>query len=234
MQEEFVGVTGHLYDDLIARNQHILIAGMTGAGKSVMLNGMINSVLYESAAEHQLLLVDLKRVEFSKYKDTKHCITFAKTVDEVYGVLSYLQEVIDKRFEIMEMQKIDNWNGLIIHLFIDEMAELVLRDRSFSLQLQSICQIGRAAGVQVICATQCPLAKVIPTEIKVNFPIVVGLHTQSAQHSRNIIETPGCEKLPMYGEALIRYPTIGIKRVKVPKIDDEWLYKVIMEDRRAV
>ena len=229
---EFVGVTGPLYDDLITRNQHILIAGMTGSGKSVMLNGMVNSILYKDTAKHQMLLVDLKRVEFAKYKDSMHCIAFAKTVDEVFGALSYMQELIANRFEIMEQRHIDIWDGPIVHLVIDEMAELMLRGKEFAVQLQSICQLGRAAGIQVICATQCPLASVIPTSIKVNFPIVVGLHTQTAQHSRNILEMSGCEMLPMFGEALIRYPTTGIKRVQVPKISDEWLQKIIDVDRR--
>lgn len=230
---EFVGVTADLYDDLIDRGQHILIAGMTGSGKSVMLNGMINSVLYKSPTKHQIILIDLKRVEFSKYKDTMHCITFAKTIPEIWRTLTSLSDLIENRFEKMEQEGKVEWDGSIIHVFVDEMAELMLKGKSLSSMFQSICEIGRAAGVQVVCATQCPLAKVIPTEIKVNFPIIVGLHTSSARHSRNILEVNGCEHLPMYGEALIQYPTIGVKRVKVPMIDKEWLQKIIEEDRRT-
>ena len=234
MPEEFVGVTAKLYDDLINRNQHILIAGMTGSGKSVIMNGMINSVLYKDAAKHQLVLIDLKRVEFSKYRNTAHCIAFAKTIPEIWNTLYYLSGMIDARFEEMENREIVEWDGPIIHVFVDEMAELMLKGKDLAKQFQSICEIGRAAGVQVVCATQCPLAKVIPTEIKVNFPIIVGLHTSSARHSRNILEVNGCENLPMYGEALIQYPTIGIKRVKVPMIEEEWLQKIIKADQREV
>lgn len=231
--EEFVGVTAKLYDDLIERNQHILIAGMTGSGKSVMLNGMINSVLYKRADKHQLLLIDLKRVEFSKYRNTAHCIAFAKTIPEIWRTLSYLSDLIEERFEEMEEKAQTDWDGPIIHVFVDEMAELMLKGKELASKFQSICEIGRAAGIQVICATQCPLARVIPTEIKVNFPIIVGLHTSSARHSRNILEVNGCENLPMYGEALIQYPTVGIKRVKVPMIDEEWLRKIIEADQRV-
>ena len=231
---EFVGVTAPLYNDLINRNQNILIAGMPGSGKSVMLNGMINSVLYEDTADHQMVLIDLKRVEFSKFKDTAHCITFAKTVQEAMETLDYVSDVIESRWEEMERRKIDTWDGAILHVFVDEMAELMLKGKELASHFQSICEIGRAAGVQVVCATQCPLAKVIPTEIKVNFPVVIGLHTQSARHSRNILEVNGCEDLPMYGEALILYPTIGIKRTKIPMIPKDMLERVIKEDERPV
>lgn len=230
--EEFVGITAKLYDEMVDRNQHILIAGMTGSGKSVMLNGIINSILYKDAAEHQMVLIDLKRVEFSKYKNTAHCISFAKTMGEISYILDYIRELIDERFEEMDNKGIDTWDGTIIHLIVDEMAELMLKGRDLATKFQSICEIGRAAGIQVVCATQCPLAKVIPTEIKVNFPIIVGLHTRSARDSRNILEVKGCEDLPMYGEALILYPTVGIKRTQVPKIDDEWIRKIIEADRR--
>lgn len=227
---EFVGVTAPLYDKLMRSKKNILIAGMTGSGKSTILNGIINSILYEDAAQHQLLLVDLKRVEFSKYKNTAHCIGLAKTPAEITVLLDYLRRTITERLDDMEQRGIDEWDGMTIHLIIDEMAELMLHGHEFSDMLQSICQMGRAAGVQVICATQCPLATVIPTRIKVNFAIIIGLHTAKAQHSRNIIDVNGCEDLPMYGQALILYPTTGLERVRIPMIPKEWLQKIIAED----
>lgn len=230
--DEFVGVVAPLYDELMRSGKNILVAGMTGSGKSTILNGIINSILYEDAAEHQLLLVDLKRVEFSKYKDTAHCIAFAKTPGEITVVLDYLRRTIIDRLDNMERRGIEQWDGMTIHLIIDEMAELMLNGREFADALQSICQMGRAAGVQVICATQCPLATVIPTRIKVNFAIIIGLHTARAQHSRNIIDVNGCEDLPMYGQALILYPTTGLKRVTVPLIPQEWLKKIIERNKR--
>ena len=231
--EEFVGVTAKLYNELVHKHQHILIAGMTGSGKSVMMNGMINSLLYEDAAYHQLVLIDLKRVEFSRYKDTMHCACFAKTLSEVEFALENVREIIDRRFDEMEQRGLIEWDSTTIHVFVDEMAELMLNSKRAADLLQSICQLGRAAGVQVICATQCPLASVIPTRIKVNFGIVVGLHTQTAQHSRNILEEKGCEMLPKNGEALIKYPSIGIRRTRIPMIDEEWLNKIVAEDKRC-
>lgn len=227
-----MGVTAPLYEQLVERRQNILIAGMTGSGKSVLLNGMINSVLYEDAAKHQIALVDLKVVEFSKYRNTAHCINCATTPREAEQLLAGIFSIIQLRLKEMERKGVTNFEGPIIHLFVDEMAELMLEGKECANLLQRICQIGRAAGVQVICATQCPLASVIPTKIKVNFPIIIGLHTATAAHSRNILEQKGCEKLPMYGEALIMYPTTGIERVKVPMIPEEWLEKAIWANRR--
>lgn len=230
-----VGVTAPLYEDLVSRRQNILVAGMTGSGKSVIMNGMVNSILYENAAHHQIALIDLKVVEFSKYRNTAHCISCATTPGEAEMTLAYIYDIIRDRLEEMERRNLRDHDmsiGPIIHLFVDEMAELMLDGKESASMLQRICQIGRAAGVQVICATQCPLASVIPTKIKVNFPIIIGLHTATAQHSRNILEMKGCEKLPMYGEALIMYPTTGVEKKKVPMIPDEWIERAIEENHR--
>lgn len=226
------GKVGVLYEDLIERGQNILIAGMTGSGKSVLLNGIINSILYKRTDEHLMVLIDIKRVEFNKYKNTYHCVRLATDLNEAKSVLNGVRNLIQNRLNYMDEKGIDIYDGPTVHLIIDELAELVLQDKELTKTLQSICQIGRATKVQVICATQCPLAEVIPTRIKVNFPILIGLHTATARHSRNIIEVNGCEKLPMYGEALIVYPSIGIQRKYVPMISKELLTAIIEEDYR--
>lgn len=231
---EFVGVTAPLYSKFMRSGKNILIAGTTGSGKSTLLDGIINSILYEDAAEHQLVLIDLKRVTLGKYRNTAHCIGFAKKDSDVELLLRGLRRVIDERLEDMDYRGIELWDGATIHLVIDELAELMLNDKETANILQSICQIGRATGVQVIVATQCPLATIIPTRIKVNFPIIVGLHTASARQSRNILEVGGCEGLRMpdakknlSGEALVMYPAEGIERVNIPKIPEDYLKKII-------
>lgn len=231
-KEPFIGVTAPLYDDLFEREQNILIAGMTGSGKSVILNGIVNSILYEDAGLHQILLVDVKRVEFSRYSNTAHCIALATEPIQVERVFDYLLREIEKRFKYMEEKRLKIYDGPTIHLFIDEMADLMLTSKNSADRLQRICQIGRAAKVFVVAATQCPLSSVIPTRIKVNFPVIIGLHTATAQQSRNIIDVSGCEDLPMFGEALIMYPTIGVVRKRVPMIPEEWLDKIIEINQR--
>ena len=238
--EEFVGITAPLYNKLMQSGKNILIAGTTGSGKSTMLDGIVNSILYKNSADHQLVLIDLKRVTLGKYRNTAHCLGFTKKDSDAELLLDGLRRVIDKRLDDMDERAIDLWDGATIHLVIDEMAELMLNDKEVANRLQSICQIGRAAGIQVICATQCPLATVIPTRIKVNFPIVVGLHTVSARQSRNILEVSGCEGLRMpdkkkniSGEALILYPPFEIERVTIPKIPDDYLEKIIELNKRV-
>ena len=230
------GVTSPLYEDLVYNREeggtrrNILVAGTSGSGKSVILNGLINSILYEDAAKHQIALIDLKIVEFSKYKNLPHCIGCATSARETEYLLTHIINTIKTRLTEMEKRGSTNFteqDGPIIHLIVDEMAELMLDGKECANQLQRICQIGRAAGVQVVCATQCPLASVIPTRIKVNFQITIGLHTRTAQDSRNILEENGCEKLPMYGQALIVKPGKATEKIDVPMIPAEWLEKII-------
>ena len=84
-----------------------------------------------------------------------------------------------------------------VYVVIDELADLMTTNKhAVTPLLQRIGQIGRAANVHLICATQCPLATVIPTSIKVNFTGIIGLRTATRQHSRNIIDVAGCEELP--------------------------------------
>ena len=221
------GVTAPLYEDLIYNGRNTLIAGTTGSGKSVLLNGVINSILYEDAANHQMALIDLKIVEFSKYKNTTHCIGCATTARSAEQLLTSIYHIIKARLTDMEARGLTIYDGATLHLIVDEMAELMLDGKECATLLQRICQIGRAAKVQVIAATQCPLASVIPTKIKVNFPVIIGLHTRTKQDSRNIIEMAGCEKLPMYGQALILKPGKDVEKINIPMIPEEWLEKII-------
>ena len=104
------GVTAPFYNDLIHRGQNILVAGMTGSGKSVILNGLINSILYEDTADYQMVLVDLKVVEFSRYRNTAHCADVATDISETLRVLNGLRETIKVRLDDMEQRKKnDNW-----------------------------------------------------------------------------------------------------------------------------
>lgn len=230
--ETFVGVTAPIYEDLVNSGKHILIAGMTGSGKSVLMNGMINSIILKDRSKHSTVLCDVKMVEFGKYENTKHCLRCATSPEEVEQTLSGVLDMINLRLRLMKERGARTYEGTTVHLFVDELADLVLTSKKSTQLLQRICQIGRAAGVQVICATQCPLASVIPTKIKVNFPIIIGLHTATAQQSRNILEMKGCEELPMFGEALIMYPTTGVKRERVPMIPEYELDRIIAHDRR--
>lgn len=225
----YTGLTYPFYNELIeptADNRNVLIAGMAGSGKSVIINGMINSILYTS--DHVMALVDPKRVELSFYKDMPHTGLFATEPHDIEELLRKCMKIIDKRTDEMVKQRKRFYSGPRLHIFIDEMADLMLTSKSAADYIQRIAQLGRAANVQLICATQCPLASVIPTRIQVNFGVVIGLHTRNAQDSRNILGISGCEKLPKYGKALIRnIDEEEPREVNIPMIPEEELDKII-------
>lgn len=234
----YTGKVYPFYNRLINTSSHILIAGMTGSGKSVIINGMINSILYKNTSEHIMVLIDPKRVELSPYKNTTHCGAFATDINEIENVLRRCLRTIEKRFEEMEEQGLRMYRGTRIHIFIDEMADLMLTSKCASDLIQRIAQIGRAANVQLICATQCPLASVIPTRIQVNFGNIIGLHTRNAQDSRNILGETGCERLPRYGKGLIKYANeVELQEIEIPMLTDEELEGITryrIEEKKAM
>ena len=108
-----------------------------------------------------------------------------------------------------------------VYVVIDELADLMTTCRkTVQPMIQRLCQIGRAAAVHVIACTQCPIAAVIPTPIKVNFDSRFALRTRSAQDSRNILGVKGCEGLPRYGQAYYLTPE-GLRLYQIPMISDE-------------
>ena len=209
----------NIYRDMLTQT-HILIAGATGSGKSVIINGIIAEALKKSQREVEFILIDPKRVELVEYKNLPHTIKYATEPNDMVKALDYALQLTDNRYKTMAKMGLKKWVASHTFVIIDEFADLMTTDKKRVMPLvQRLCQIGRAAGVSVIAATQCPLATVIPTEIKVNFDTRVGLHTVTAQHSRNIIEMTGCEKLPRYGKAYYITPE-GMEVIDVPMVGD--------------
>jgi S-DNA-T family DNA segregation ATPase FtsK/SpoIIIE len=224
------GRTVDFCDSLIYKPEHILIAGQTGSGKTVIINDLMNSILYSTPNVHQLVLIDPKRVGLSKYRNTPYCMAFAVTREEIEVTLQKVVNLMNTRFAIMEQKGANFYPGSKVHVVIDEMAEIMLSKKSKRAAelLQSIAQMGRAANIQLICATQCPLTTVIPTVIKVNFGVIIGLHTRNWRDSINIIDTKGCERLPKYGKALVLYANGDEpEEINVPMITDSELRAII-------
>lgn len=217
-----------LYQDMLAQ-PHLLVAGATGSGKSVVLNALIYTALFrfphdsESANNVGFILIDPKRVELSVYKDLPHTLRYASEPAEMVRALQYAMSLTETRYRTMQREKSRKWDGGQIFVVIDEFADLMTTNKKEVQPLiQRLAQVGRAAGVHIILATQCPLAKVIPTEIKVNFDARVALRTRSAQDSRNILGETGCELLPRYGQGYYMTPE-GIIRYNIPMIPEEEL-----------
>ena len=215
-----------LYADM-AEQPHLLIAGATGSGKSVALNGIISTLLYRSPANCGLILIDPKRVELAEYKRLPHTIMYASEPAEIVAALEKAVEIIEKRYRKMSCRGMRKYTDNHIYLCIDELADLMTTNKKkVQPLLQRICQIGRAANVHVIACTQCPLAAVIPTPIKVNFDARLGLRTRSAQDSRNILGYAGLETLPRYGQGVLMTPEEDTL-YNIPYITDEERQRLI-------
>lgn len=221
------GAFSILYDTM-AKQTHLLIAGTTGSGKSTVVNGIIHSQLIQhSPATFQMILVDPKRVELSQYRDLPQTIYYASEKTDIREGFTIAMNIIEKRYQIMQEQGKRKYDGSHVYLIIDELADLMTTDRkAIAPQLQRIAQIGRAARVHIMACTQCPISKVIPTEIKVNFDSRLGLKTRNAQDSRNILDQSCCENLPRYGRGYF-LTAEGLKLVNLPQMTDTQLETVI-------
>ena len=207
-----------LYADML-KQPHLLVAGATGSGKSVVINGIIYTALFQTPASLELILIDPKRVELVEYKNLPHTITYASEPADMVQALNTAMQITERRYKVMQAQGVKKYQGGAVYVVIDELADLMTTDRRHVQPLlQRLCQIGRAANVHIIAATQCPLATVIPTPIKVNFDARVALRTRSAQDSRNILGVKGCELLPRYGQGYYMTPD-GLTLYNIPMQD---------------
>lgn len=215
-----------LFDDM-AKQPHLLIAGATGSGKSVVVNGIIFNLLHRGPASAGLILIDPKRVELAQYKDCPHVLRYASEPDTMPDALRYALTVTESRYKEMQRQGVRKYQGGDVYVIIDELADLMTTQKKVVLPLiQRLCQIGRAAEVHVIACTQCPIVKVLPTEIKVNFDSRVALRTSCAQDSRNIMRKSGCELLPRYGKGYYITPE-GLNLWNIPMYSDPDVEKLV-------
>lgn len=208
-----------LFSDM-AKQPHLLVAGATGSGKSVVINGIIYNLLHHGPSTASLILIDPKRVELSQYRSVPHCIQYASEPDTMIQALNTAIMITEQRYRQMQKEGLRKYQGGHVYVIIDELADLMTTNkRQVMPLLQRLCQIGRAANVHVIAATQCPLSAVIPTPIKVNFDARVALRTRSAQDSRNILGVTGCERLPRYGQGYYMTPE-GLRLWQIPMYSD--------------
>ena len=186
---------------------HVLIAGATGSGKSVVVRGMILELTLTIPEEKSLILIDPKRVELAPFRKLPHVIKYGSEPAEMLSCLDYAMTETERRYKIMQKQGLYAWTGGHVYVVIDELADLMTtQKKAVTPLIQRLCQIGRAAGIHVIACTQCPISAVIPTPIKVNFDARLALRCRSAQDSRNILGSAGAETLPRYGKALYLLP----------------------------
>ena len=196
----------------VADMPHILIAGATGSGKSVLLNSMIISMLYScTPTMMQFVMIDPKKVELSKYEGLPHlsCPIIKSHTDAVQALENVCAEM-DSRYNRMAAQgykKAIEMGLPSLVVVIDELADLMLTSKYECEQsIIRIAQLGRAAGIHLIIATQRPTVNVITGLIKSNIPCKIALQTSSIRDSITILDHKGAECLTGKGDALLKLP----------------------------
>lgn len=206
---------------------HLLIAGATGSGKSVLIKLLIHDIIAQAPFDAQMILIDPKRVELVQYKDLPHTKDYASEPDEIISSIDYAIDIMEWRYKRMQNAGQRETKDGHLYVIIDEYADLMLTNRKQTeSKILRLAQLGRAAHVHLIVATQRTTADIINGAIKVNIDHRFALHCPTARDSRNIIEQKGAETLPMYGQA-IYYSPHGLKKYNIPMVEDAEMDRLI-------
>lgn len=210
-----------VYEKILFSEPHVLIAGATGSGKSVLINSLLARLLMgASPAKAQLVLIDPKKVELNQLRRLPHCIGYADNETSASALLQSVVNVMMSRYVEMQDRGIKKYDGSDIYVIIDEYADLIVTNRKGIEPLVTrIVQLGRAANIHLIVATQRPTRDVISGAIRVNLDCKIALHTATAQDSRNIINQSGAETLPRFGNCFM-LSSDGLSRYMLPPIDN--------------
>ena len=228
----------------IAKMPHLLIAGTTGSGKSVCMNSIIVSILYRANPEEvKFLMIDPKKVEFSKYENIPHLLVPVVTDPrKASGALGWaVSEMLERyqKFSDTGARDIEGYNRYVekhedmkpmpkIVICIDELADLMMAaPKEVEDSICRLAQMARAAGMHLVIATQRPSVDVITGLIKANISSRIALTVSSAIDSRTILDSSGAEKLLGMGDML--YSPIGSNkplRVQGCYISDEEVEKL--------
>jgi S-DNA-T family DNA segregation ATPase FtsK/SpoIIIE len=211
----------------LARMPHLLVAGATGAGKSVSINSMVMSILYKaSPSEVKMLMIDPKLLELSMYEDIPHLISPVITNPrKAAEALRKMVIEMERRYRLLAekgARNIDSFNRFApdaerlpyIVVFIDELADLMFASSNeVEDAITRLAQMARAAGIHLIIATQRPSVDVITGLIKANFPARISFQVFSKIDSRTILDMQGAEQLLGKGDMLLMLPGSRTMRV---------------------
>lgn len=213
----------------ILKQPHTLIAGATGSGKSVLINSLIYTVLHYLPTQNKLILIDPKRVELQAYKNLPHTLLYASEPPEITKAIYFAIEEMERRYKLLQAQNKKRYEGAEVYVIVDEFADLMTVQKNEVLKpLCRIAQLGRAAGIHLILATQRPTRDIINGQIKVNIDSRIALRCPTAQDSRNIINYKGAELLPKYGHGYYLTPDTGRPvLVEIPYTPDQELQRII-------
>jgi S-DNA-T family DNA segregation ATPase FtsK/SpoIIIE len=224
----------------LSRMPHLLVAGATGSGKTVCLNAIIMSLLYQNGPDElKLLLIDPKRVELPAYNGIPHLLAPAITeVPKIINALKWAIGEMDRRFELLKnagKRDIASYNDSAkeripyLVIVIDELADLMV---SSAAEVESsiirLAQLARAVGIHLVVATQRPDVTVITGLIKANITSRIAFSVSSQIDSRTILDTPGAEKLVGRGDMLFLTAELGRpKRIQCCYVSDNDVRRVV-------
>jgi len=235
----------------LAKMPHLLVAGSTGTGKTIFLNSLILSLLYQpstsfkSASPESLrfILVDPKRVEFPIYNNLPHLLCpVIYNAKQTISALKWLTGEMERRFDLLSEAKardIDSFNELVLKdgtsplpfivLIIDELADLMAaKGREIEAGIVRLAQMSRAVGIHLIVATQRPSVEVITGLIKANITSRVTFQVASQVDSRTVLDTAGAEKLLGSGDLLYVSAEIAKpKRIQGSYVSEKEVRKVV-------
>ena len=215
-------VSGNAVTADLTAMPHLLVAGTTGSGKSVCINGLISCLLlHNTPDELRLIMVDPKRVELSGYEGIPHLLApVVVDLERVVGVLQWVGREMDQRYhkfsqvgarhiidynQKMEQREETKLPYLVV--IIDELADMMmLAPTETERAITRLAQLSRATGIHLIISTQRPSTDVVTGLIKANFPARIAFATASGVDSRVILDHPGAETLLGRGDMLFQAP----------------------------
>jgi S-DNA-T family DNA segregation ATPase FtsK/SpoIIIE len=234
---------------------HLLVAGTTGSGKSVLVHGIIQSLIYKNSPyDLKFILVDPKKVELALYNNLPHLYTpVIKDPKKAVQTLNWLVQEMDRRYAVLEevgKQNIAGYHQYVMEkykkaeggganklpekmpyivLVIDELADFMMKyPKEMESGIVKLAQMSRAVGIHLILATQRPSTNIITGVIKGNIPSRVALRVASQVDSRVIIDQGGAEKLLGYGDLLfVNADGSDIKRIQSPNVTEEEIKDVV-------
>lgn len=236
-------VSGRAWFDDLGKMPHLLVAGATGSGKSVMLNSLIMSLLYQNNPDDlRFIMVDPKRVELLVYNGIPHLLTpVIIEVGKTINALKWCLNEMDRRFDLLSRygrrnindynKSLKNGDGKIPYIVfvIDELADLmVAAARDIESGIIRLAQMARAVGIHLVLATQRPSVDVITGLIKANMPARIAFSVASSIDSRTILDTMGAEKLLGRGDMLFIAAELSKpKRLQGAFVSDNEIRKIV-------
>ena len=230
----------------LAKMPHLLIAGATGSGKSVMVNALIASLLCEATPDDiRMILVDLKRVELAAYNGLPHLLVPVITEPErAKAALKWAVNEMEARYRRLAGASARNIKGFnetradpedrmpYIVIVVDELADLMMREgKNVEDPIVRLAQKARATGIHMVLATQRPSVNVVTGLIKANFPSRIAFAMASQIDSRTILDTPGAEDLIGRGDMLyqpsdlprpMRLQGVFVSDVEIGRVVGHW------------